>query len=36
MRLALGFSIDKYAINLEIFCVWLAVELPGKITWKKP
>jgi hypothetical protein len=34
-RLALGFSVDRYAINLEILCFWLAVELPAKVVWKK-
>jgi hypothetical protein len=26
-RLAFGFSIDKYAINIEFLCFWVGVEL---------
>jgi hypothetical protein len=25
-RLALGFSIDKYSINIDFFCFWVGVE----------
>ena len=26
-RLAFGFSLDKYAFNLDLFCFWLSIEL---------